>query len=494
MIELRPYQKEAVYDLIPNLFKSGHKRIVRCAPTGSGKSHEIAEMTKLAYEKGKRVLLLSHRAEIFSGLLKQLSYHNIPVIDLKAGQRMPCGDWRIMLAMEKTIWNRIKKEPDRVLRPDLIIADEIHFMNFNNIISHFHDSYLIGFSATPQGKHLHKIYTAISSNIDTPELIAQVYLVKDWARQMEDDFSDVKISKGEFEDASMFKHFDKPKLYAGIIDKYNEHLKGEKGIVFCCNIKHTENTYDIFREAGINTFKAHSDMPQQEREYNVKEFMASNDGVMINASILTTGFDCPSIAFVILYRATTSLPLFLQMIGRGARPYPGKKYFKVIDFGKNHERHGGSWSWPRTWSLDPPKKRNKLQASAMKNCPSCGAILPAATRKCEFCKYEFPKPTSELREGVLCEVESGGIPLGLKGKRIGELTIEELMQCQKTKKLKHSYIWRVLRSMEAGYDNIAPVECLSAYAKLMGYKNGWLFSQRKKIENGEIGFKNYKLT
>ncbi len=485
---LRPYQHEAVYDLIPNAFRAGHRRVVRMAPTGAGKSLEIAEMTRLTYEKGKRVLILSHRSEIFSGLLRQLSSKNIPVVELKAGQKMPQGDWRVCLAMEKTIWNRIKKEPERVLTPDLVIADEIHFMNFNNIIDHFRSVFLIGFSATPQGKHLHKIYTTIISNVDTPDLITQGYLCKCWAQEMQDDFSDVKISKGEFEDASMFKHFDKSKLYEGILQKYNEHLRGTKGIVFCCNIKHVEATFQVFKDAGVNTFKAHSDMSTEERDFNVREFVTSSDGVMINASILTTGFDCPSISFVILYRATTSLPLFLQMVGRGARPYTGKELFRCVDFGGNHSRHS-PWSWPREWSLAPPKKRNSLQAAAMRACPSCGALLPAAVRQCEFCKFEFPKPTSELRNGVLCEVESD-VPLGLKGKRISELTIEELIQCQKTKKMKHSYIWRVLRSKEAEQ---ADSDYLKQYAALMNYKPGWVMSERKKIIEGQVGFRDYIL-
>ena len=32
---------------------------------------------------------------------------------------------------------------------------------------------------------------------------------------MQDDFSEVKKSKGEFEEASLFEHYDKPELYAG---------------------------------------------------------------------------------------------------------------------------------------------------------------------------------------------------------------------------------------------------------------------------------------
>jgi len=472
---LRPYQQDQVR-LLRESFAKGHKRVILASPTGSGKSLVMAEMVRLSYEKGSRVLLLTHRMELFRSTLAHLGRSGIPCISLEAGSPTPAGDWKVMLAMERTIWNRISKHPSTILTPDLIIADEIHFQNFSKIINHFATSRLIGFSATPQGKHLHKIYTDIVQNIDVPELVEQGFLSRCWAREMQDDFSDVKISKGEFEDASLFKHFDTAKLYAGIIDKYNEHLKGEKGIVFCCNIKHVENTFSIFHEAGVNAYRVHSEMSDDERRYNVHEFERSVNGVMINNGILTTGFDCPSIAFVILYRATTSLPLFLQMIGRGSRPYPGKSLFKVIDFGGNHSRHG-IWNMPRQWSLDPPKKRQKLQAAPSKNCPSCGAFLFASVRICEFCKYEFPKPTHEEKNGVLVEVDSL-VPLGLSGKRMSELSLDDIANLQRTKRYKSTYCWRIVRSRGS--------DAIRSYAQMFGYKNGWVFSQNQKIEDSKF--------
>jgi superfamily II DNA or RNA helicase len=116
----------------------------------------MAEMTRLAYEKGSRVILLTHRKELFKSTLSHLSHANIPCAELDSGSPIPLGDWRIMLAMEKTLWNRIRKTPSLLLTPDLIICDEGHFNNFTKIIQHFSDAYVITFTATPQGKHISK--------------------------------------------------------------------------------------------------------------------------------------------------------------------------------------------------------------------------------------------------------------------------------------------------------------------------------------------------
>lgn len=476
---LRPYQSDQVA-LIRQSFANGNKRIVLCSPTGSGKSLVMAEMCRLAYEKGSRVLLLTHRMELFKSTLSHLGRSGIPCASLNAGNKMPQGDWRVLLAMERTIWNRIIREPNTILAPDLIIADEIHFQNFSKILDHFFTARVIGFSATPQGNHLHKIYTDIVQNIDVPELVEQGWLVPCKAFQMQDDFSDVKISKGEFEDASLFKHFDKPKLYAGIIDEYNNHVRGQKGIVFCCNIKHVENTFQIFQESGVNTFKVHSEMSDDERKENVTAFESCPDGVMINNGILTTGYDHPAIQFVILYRATTSLPLFLQMIGRGSRPHQSKSSFTVLDFGQNHTRHG-LWNQSRTWTLDPPKKKGKTQAAPVKNCPQCTAMLAASVMKCEYCGYIFIRPETELKDGVMVLFETN-TPVSVRGKRMSELTISELIECQKVKKISSHGVWRILKYR--GNDEIYE------YQKQIGYSPGWAYNQVKDLQQkGRDAFK-----
>jgi type I site-specific restriction endonuclease len=57
-------------------------------------------------------------------------------------------------------------------------------------------------------------------------------------------------------------------------------------------------------------------------------------------SILTTGFDVPEVRTIILNRATKSLTLYHQMIGRGSRKLPDKDEFAVIDLGNNARRFG----------------------------------------------------------------------------------------------------------------------------------------------------------
>lgn len=494
MIQLRTYQAKSVHELIPASFKAGHRRIIRTAPTGSGKSLEMAELTRLTYEKGNRVMLLTHRKELFKSTLAHIGRASIPCAELSAGKSLPMGDWRVLLAMEKTLWNVIRKNPSSILPPSLIIVDEGHFNNFTKIIQYFKDSFVITFTATPQGKHISKLYTDIIDNIGIPELIEQNYLTpcKPFMMQDTEGFEKVKKKGDDFDSNELFKHCNTANRYKGVLDEYLSRVKGQKGICFCVNVEHTIATYKNFKDAGVNVFLCHSNMTDADRDYNVLEFESSSDGLMINCGILTTGYSHDPIAFGIIDRATTSLPLWLQMQGRCSRIHPGKKYFTILDFGDNHTRLG-LWNQKREWSLVEKKRTTKLQPMSVRTCHSCGAMLPARQMKCEFCGHEIEKPETELKDGVMVEYETN-IPISTKGKRISECSIEDLINLQKTKKLKHSYVWRVLRTRESELKEESKQEGISPlyhYADLMKYKSGWVFSERKKIIEGQVGYSNY---
>ena len=87
---------------------------------------------------------------------------------------------------------------------------------------------------------------------------------------------------------------------------------------------------------------------KENRKEILKWFKKTKGAVLTSVSILTTGFDEPTVQTVILNRATTSITLYHQMIGRGARKLPNKKSFTIIDLGNNIDRFG-PWEEPVDW-------------------------------------------------------------------------------------------------------------------------------------------------
>lgn len=471
MLILRPYQTESVRLLSSGFLK--HKRQVLALPTGAGKTVVFSEIVKRAAEKGTKTIVLTDRTELFKQTIKSLSRIGIAVEEIAPNKKNIYLDAVIYVGMVETLKRR--KELLENLNPSLIICDEAHKGNFTFILDAFKNSYVIGATATPVGKHFHKYYSNIIQNIDVPELVEKGFLCECKPYQMQDDFSDLQTKAGEFTSDSLDMHFNKPQLYNGVVENWQKFANNKKTICFNVSIKHTEAMNKAFLDAGISSEYVTSNTPKEERERILNAFTNGAFKVLNNCGILTTGYDEPSIECVIMNRATKSLPLWLQCVGRGSRLYPNKNEFILLDFGGNHTRLG-MWNEPRKWSLAEKKKRDSNEVTPMKSCPNCEAMVFASARECRYCGFKFPMDAQELKDGVMVKV----VPLHLKGKRISDLSLFELIELQQSKKYKASYIWRVVRAREQ----------IDEYAELMGYSSGWVYRQKKE---NSTNFTDYKI-
>ena len=61
--------------------------------------------------------------------------------------------------------------------------------------------------------------------------------------------------------------------------------------------------------------------------------------MLANCALLTEGFDEPSIDAIVMARPTLSKPLYIQMLGRGTRLYPGKTDCLILDVVGASTRH-----------------------------------------------------------------------------------------------------------------------------------------------------------
>jgi len=490
MIELRQYQVNGV-QLASEGFRQ-HKRQIFVLPTGGGKTVIFSDIAYKAVNKGKTVLVLTDRVELFKQASTALGRNNIPICKINADSKILHKDAKLFVGMVETVARRLAQLQDIVF--DLIIIDECHKGNFFKIIDAFPDYNVLGFTATPKNKHLHKYYTNLIDVIGIDKLIEQGYLAPCHPFQMEDDFSDVKLQKSgdDYNEQQLFLHYNKSKLYAGVVEEYLKRCAGSKTLVFNVNIEHSDTMARAFTAAGIPSFSITSKTKDFDRVKILEGFSRGDFPVLNNCGILTTGYDEPSIETIIVNRKTASLPLWLQMCGRGGRIYPGKPYFTLLDFGKNHDEHG-LWDEPRVWKLEEPKKKRKggIGAAPLKSCKQCKAVIPLMAAKCVYCGYVYDMADMVLKEGVLKEVKAmPRIPEQLVDRFIGDFSLQELKNLQEAKQHTAQLIWRVVRSKG--------VEAVKEYAKMMDYKYGWIMSQVADIEkakeaNKKIEFTNYKI-
>lgn len=490
-MKLRPYQSDLINE-VKNKFAAGKKRVILCAPTGAGKTVMFTTMVSqmVAKQKHTRCLIVTDRVE----LLKQ-TYGSIDnsgtkaeIYNAKVDKDIPVTS-RVVVAMVETIKRRHKSGSLKIGNFDLIIIDEAHKGNFKKLFEIYPNSYYVGATATPiatsKKEPLKMFWDDIAFKVDVPDLINQGYLVGIHPFAMTAiNYDNLKksYSKGDYTEASQYSEFEKPAVFAGLLKAWKKHAVDKKTIVFCVNIEHTINTACDFVEAGFSAVYITSKSSSAERQLAIEKFHSGKAQIMVNCGILTTGYDHPAIECVIMNRATMSEPLWMQCCGRGSRLYQGKDEFILIDMGGNSERNG-QWDDERPWIdwFHNPKKAGRSQPAPVKDCPMCDSMIPVRLMVCPYCDYKYPIPEGkELVEGVLVELRAA--PADLLGKYIGELTLDELMQLMKSKRYSAEFIYRAVRSRGES--------ALSHFAKIAGYKKGWVYYQMGQPKN----FFNIKIT
>lgn len=313
---------------------------------------------------------------------------------------------------------------------DLILVDEAHTIPesdaaiINQIIAYLKNSNpylrLIGLTATPYDNYgtiirhdpktgkctslfSHMIYSRISPE-DFLEFIHKGWLCQVVAVKTSTsyDISQVGMSRGEYNQKQAQQAVDKEELtrlaVTEMIDKFratNRHC----GLVFSTGISHAEHICEEIQAQGMRAGVIHSKMSDGACDIILEQFHTGQLDFLVNNGKLTTGYDFPAIDFIAVIRHTCSIPLWVQIVGRGLRPYdwlnpaqyiPGFEYTKdktiLMDFGDNTSRLG---------PIDAPqfKKRQKGDTgdAPVKICPvtHCKAYNYASARYCYNCDHEF---------------------------------------------------------------------------------------------------------
>jgi superfamily II DNA or RNA helicase len=183
---------------------------------------------------------------------------------------------------------------------------------------------------------------------------------------------------------------------------------------------------------------------------------------------LNAGFDEPNIEVIILYRATKSISLFLQMCGRGSRVTESKKDFTILDFGNNVKRHG-FWEQERQWHLKKKKKKEGL--APVKDCPDCGAIIPTRLMECPECKHIFEKSQKEEEAELIVQLS-----------KLNYQQIKDEVKTADFKKLEQIALAKGYKKTWIYY-HLKTESDLINYAKYKGYHQNWInyqIEQRQK--------------
>ncbi len=463
---LYPHQAKSVNEVLSAL--KNHNGVLYQGGTGSGKTVMFCHLTSMA--KGQ-VWILVNREELLKSAYRTLrKNHNITAELLHPKMKKFNPDGKVIIAMVQTLRNR--KDID-TSKASLVIVDEAHLTDFDSQIQRFRNAKKLGLSATPKRKgrvkQLCDFYTKLISGPSVKDLIQRGFLVGCKAFTFNAiDLSKIDTFKGDYDERQMFVEFDKPTIYTGVVNNWIRLAKDTKTIVFCVNIDHAKKMTAEFLAAGIMAKFVVSVGQDESRKDILKQWSSDEFPVLVNASILTTGFDEPSLETVVLARATQSEVLYDQMIGRGARTYEGKTHFNLLDFGENLQRFG-EYDRARSYSLIH-SVRLKKGAPVMKECPSCHAYLLGSLKVCSECNFVFPLSKQELIEIELAPY------ISVNWGSIDPNNPEQLDKIMRAKKKTPAWVARqIFVKGVQGWE-----EMVRNFGSFKGYSNGWAY---RAIEN-----------
>jgi len=369
-IEQRQYQVDAIDDVVKQLSK--YKNVCLQLPTGAGKTVIFSQLAHRYFHRtGKRVLILVHREELMyqsQRTMEMMFQEQMSLI--KAGTNW-VKHTPAFIGMVESVSRRLEAVASEEMNIGLVIVDECHNASFNKIIRFFTKELIIGVTATPlsssKKEPLNKYYNTLVCGPSIKTLIGWNYLSQNITRAPKDVIDKAKLaiaSTGDYDIQMMAEEYRKTKYIMSTYFAYKRFSRGKKTIIFNVNVEHSKDVTEIFNEFDYPCKHVDATTPEDERAKIFKWFHDTPDAILCNVGIATLGFDEPTIETVIVNRATTSMPLWLQMCGRGSRyisqewiqenqyryPYTVKEKskFQIIDMGGNCISHG-DWCDDRDW-------------------------------------------------------------------------------------------------------------------------------------------------
>ncbi|MDO6598062.1 DEAD/DEAH box helicase family protein [Oceanihabitans sp. 2_MG-2023] len=324
-------------------------------PTGGGKTVIFSEIVRqyLKHHK-KKVLVMTHRIELCkqtSSMLTSFGVEN-KIVSSKANLDDQ-AKYSCFVAMVETLNNRLQEDKLDISDIGLVIIDEAHYNSFTKLFKFFEKSFILGVTATPLSSNIklpmNDNYNELIVGETIEHLIENEFLAQAEVYSYNVGLTSLIVgANGDYTVKSSEDLYTNTDMLSKLIQAYEERCKGKKTLIFNNGINTSLHVYDTFRRAGYPVAHLDNTNTKKERKAILKWFHETPDAILTSVSILTTGFDEPTVEAIILNRATKSLTLYYQMIGRGSRILKNKSTFQVIDLGNNLHRFG-PWGADLDW-------------------------------------------------------------------------------------------------------------------------------------------------
>lgn len=522
---LRDYQQTLVDASRDTLYREGCRSVILQLPTGGGKTAILSEIFAAVYQNRRRGWFIVPRNELVRQASAHLAKWQVPhgIID---AAHQESRAYYIHIVSKDTILRRLDKIKNL---PDLVVFDEAHIAldgqaKIMQAAAENPRIKFIGLTATPErqdGRGLSELYEDIVYGASIPYLTEAGFLapLRYFAPPVA-GIEAVRFKGGEADEAELDALMTERAVYGKAVEYYREYGKKPDGsfmraLGFCHGVKAAEKQAAEFRAAAFRAEAISGYMPKARQRALIDGFNGGSIPVLINADLLTYGFDSPGIEYGFSLRRTASRALYFQIVGRLLRTAPGKKEALFFD----HANTIGLHQDPRypgvplfyiadlRWNFTGSEKRKVLRKDMpqIRQCPYTAWEICMRPYPCPQCERYVPNEHEALVvESIpLAERKQPGSPYVITDAEKRELQDEVIRYAgmvrtarddtgldqaiarllEIAKRLGHAPMWvyyRVNRQRR-----LVDIPILWSICRVMGYKPGWVYFKKKELAEGK---------
>ena len=351
---LRGYQIE-ICERVNGAFE-GHRSVMMQMPTGTGKTVVLASLVRRFLREGAdgSVLIVAHRMELIEQTGAFLNRFGI-AYGVIAGGKRPKEWMPVMVASVQTLSAQLS-DLVSLLSPALVVIDEAHHAlakSYQVLWRAWPKAKFLGLTATPyrlSGEGFTDLFEVLVESWSIKRFMAEGWLSAydyyairpDSEAQRGIDALKRRGADGDFQLKELRERLDVRPRIERLFLSFERFAFDKKGIVYAIDIAHAEHIAAYYRLQGVEAQAISSKTPLPERQrllalFKQRAGSAEAQGalgglqVLVSVDLFSEGFDCPDVEFIQLARPTLSLTKYLQMVGRGLRPSPGKRCCTILD-------------------------------------------------------------------------------------------------------------------------------------------------------------------
>lgn len=406
MLDLRDYQERALGN-VQKAAREGVRRPLVVHPTGTGKTVTFGAAVDRRRDEG-RSLIMVHRDELASQTIEKIGWQ-APELStglVKAESNEVGAD--VVIASVQT-GSRDKRLAQLVESQEkygafgTIVVDEAHHApapTWTKMLTGLgafnpYGPLAIGFTATPErdnGKTL-GVWEKVVDYMSIREAIYKGYLVPILPAvviETKMDMGRVRKTGGDYSDGDLGRELEDSGAIDQMADAVIEHARERKGVAFLPTVRTSEMLAEALRARGIRAEHVDGATETTERRAILARLKTGETQWVTNCAVLTEGFDEPSIECVMVGRPTKFHGLYVQMVGRGTRLFPGKKDLLVIDVVGASQRHELVGVVDLGLDLDDPRKKKGEEETEKQACPTCQEPCEVTWHRCDLCSRYLP--------------------------------------------------------------------------------------------------------